>query len=74
MRNPTNRDIWILFGAAIVLGVATLAYREQLRLDAHWITKTLCDDMPVFTGQYKRCIDHYAPAGADRYSGVVDPS
>ena len=60
----TNRNIWILSGAIIVAGVATFAYREQLRSDAHWITKILCDDMPVFTGGYKRCLDHYAPAGA----------
>ena len=74
MHNPTNRDIWILLGAAIVLGATTLAYREHLRLDAHWITKVLCDDMPVFTGQYKRCIDRYAPAGAGSYFEGVDPS
>jgi hypothetical protein len=74
MHSPTNRDIWILFGAAIVLGATTLAYREHLRWDAHWITKVLCDDMPVFTGQYKRCIDRYAPAGADSYSVGADPS
>jgi hypothetical protein len=66
MHSPTSRDILILLGAATVLGATTLAYREHLRWDAHWITKVLCDDMPVFSGQYKRCIDHYAPAGAER--------
>jgi hypothetical protein len=58
-----NRLIWILCGAVIAAGVATFTYRENLRSDAHWITKILCDDMPVFTGGYKRCIDRYAPAG-----------
>jgi hypothetical protein len=73
MHIAANRNIWILCGAVIVVGVTTFAYREHLRVDAHWITKVLCDDMPVFTGQYKRCIDRYAPAGADSYSGGVDP-
>jgi hypothetical protein len=65
MDRPFNRMIWILSAAVIVLGVATFTYRENLRSDAHWITKVLCDDMAVFTGEYKRCIDRYAPAGAD---------
>jgi hypothetical protein len=62
---PANRQIWILTATIIAAGAATFVYREQLRSDAHWITKILCDDMPVFTGSYKRCLDHYAPAGAD---------
>jgi hypothetical protein len=62
---PSNRMIWVLFGAVVVAGGVTLAYREQLSSDAHWITKTLCEDMPVFSGSYKRCLDHYAPAGRD---------
>jgi hypothetical protein len=65
MDRPFNRMIWILSAAVIVAGVATFTYRENLRSDAHWITKVLCDDMAVFTGEYKRCIDRYAPAGAD---------
>jgi hypothetical protein len=40
----------LLCGAVTIAGGVTFAYREQLRSDAHWITKTLCDDMPVFTG------------------------
>jgi hypothetical protein len=70
----SNKRIWILTGAVIVAGVATFAYREHLRSDAHWITKILCDDMPVFTGGYKRCLEHYAPAGADRPSAGAGPS
>jgi hypothetical protein len=54
----------LLSAAVVVARVATFTYRENLRSDAHWITKVLCDDMAVFTGEYKRCIDRYAPAGA----------
>lgn len=62
---PHNKHIWILTAAIIIAGGATFAYREHLRSDANWITKILCDDIPVFAGGYKRCIDHYAPADAD---------
>ena len=65
MDRPFNRLIWLLCGAVTIAGGVTFAYREQLNWHAHWITKTLCDDAPVFTGGYKRCLDHYAPAGAD---------
>jgi hypothetical protein len=50
MDRPFSRLIWLLCGAVTIAGGVTFAYREQLRSDAHWITKTLCDDMPVFTG------------------------
>jgi hypothetical protein len=69
--DPTNRHIWILAAVVIVAGGATFAYREHLRSDAHWITKILCDDMSVFSGGYKRCIDRYAPAGEE---GPFSPS
>jgi hypothetical protein len=65
MDRPFNRMILLLCGASLIAGGVTFTYREQLRSDAHWITKILCDDMPVFSGNYKRCLDHYAPAGAD---------
>jgi hypothetical protein len=68
---PTNRHIWILTAAVILVSVVTLAHREHLRSDAHWITKILCDDIPVFSGGYKRCIDRYAPAGEE---GPSSPS
>ncbi len=65
MDRPSNRLIWLLCGAVTIAGGVTLVYREQLNSDAHWITEILCDDAPVFTGGYKRCLEHYAPAGAN---------
>jgi len=41
---------------------ATRSGLFDMSWDAHWITKVLCEDMPVFNGRYKRCLDHYAPA------------
>jgi hypothetical protein len=62
---PSNRLIWALFAVTVAIGGVTLAHREQLSSGAHWITKTLCEDRQVLNGSYKRCIDHYAPAGPD---------
>lgn len=54
--------IWILCTALVATGGTALVYREHLRSGSHWITQALCDDSPVLTGRYKRCVDHYAPA------------
>jgi hypothetical protein len=52
-------------------GIATLAYREYLNSDAHWITNILCEDMPVITGKYRQCLEHYAPAAAGTASAEL---
>ena len=62
MRLDTARMIRIYCVALVLAGAIMFAYREHLSWDAHWITKVLCEDMPVFNGRYKRCLDHYAPA------------
>lgn len=62
MERFTDTMIWTLCIMLVVTGSAALMYREQLRSDSHWITQTLCDDRPVLTGEYKQCINYYAPA------------
>ena len=62
MRLDTVKLIRLYCIALVLLGAIMLAYRGHLNWDAHWITKILCEDMPVFNGKYKRCLDHYAPA------------
>jgi hypothetical protein len=62
MRLDTKHVVAIWCAVTLLIGVCTLAYREHLNSDAHWITKTLCDDKPVVTGNYGRCLEHYAPA------------
>jgi hypothetical protein len=59
----TNRMIGVLCVAVVLVGAVMFAYRQHLDWDAHWITKILCEGLPVFSGGYKRCLDHYAPAG-----------
>jgi hypothetical protein len=59
-----TRAIWIIWGAVLLSGVSTLGYREYLGSDAHWITNILCEDMPVISGKYRQCLEHYAPAAA----------
>jgi hypothetical protein len=51
MEDPFNRMILLLCGASLIAGGVTFTYREQLRSDAHWITKILCDDMPGLFGE-----------------------
>ena len=60
-----NTAIAVLGAVIMVVGVGMLAYRTHLQVGAHWITKTLCEDRPVFSGAYNRCLEHYAPAGLD---------
>ena len=62
MRLDTGKMIQVYCIALVLFGAIMFAYREHLNWDAHWITKILCEDMPVFNGKYKRCLDHYAPA------------
>ena len=60
---PSDRLIWVLLVVTVAIGCVSFARREQLGWDANWVTKTLCEDMQVFNGGYKRCIDQYAPTG-----------
>jgi hypothetical protein len=62
MTFDTGKMIRVYCVALVLAGAMMFAYREHLNWDAHWITRILCDDMPVFNGGYKRCLDHYAPA------------
>jgi hypothetical protein len=65
MAFDTVRMIRLLCIAVVLLGAIMFAWRGYLNWDAHWITKILCEDIPVFNGGYKRCLEHYAPAAAD---------
>jgi|tagenome__1003787_1003787.scaffolds.fasta_scaffold12405328_1 hypothetical protein len=57
-----TRAIAIWFAATLAVGVAMFVYRQHLGSDADPITKTLCNDKPVISGQYGQCLQHYAPA------------
>lgn len=63
-----TKMIWLLCAVVLVTDGATLAYREHLGSDANWITKILCEDMPVITGKYRKCLEHYAPVAAGSHS------
>jgi hypothetical protein len=65
MKPDISKAIWILWAGVLIAGVSTCAYREYLRWDADWITKILCEDMPVITGKYGQCLEHYAPAAGN---------
>jgi hypothetical protein len=62
MKFDTTVAIW--FAAVIAIGGGMFAYRAHLQTDAHWITKVLCEDRPAFSGKFKECLEHYAPASA----------
>lgn len=62
MQLDTPRLILIWFALILAMGLGVFGYRQHLNVGAHWITKALCEDRPVFTGKYKECIAHYAPA------------
>jgi hypothetical protein len=64
----TSKMIWILCAVVLVIGGATLAYREHLGSNANWITKILSEDMPVITGKYRKCLERYAPVAAGSHS------
>jgi hypothetical protein len=62
MAFDTSKMIRVYCIAVVLAGAMMFAYREHLNWDAHWITRILCEDIPVFNGGYKRCLNHYAPA------------
>lgn len=51
-----NKISIIFFLAVIVVGVATTIYREQLGSDAHQHIRQICENQPVATGAYARCL------------------
>ena len=61
----TNRMIRVYCVGLVLSAAIVLAYREHLNWDAHLTTKVLCEDMPLFSGNYQRCLDRYAPAGIE---------
>jgi hypothetical protein len=62
MKFDATIAIWT--AALIVMGGSMFAYRAHLQTDAHWITKVMCEDRPAFSGKFKECLEHYAPASS----------
>jgi hypothetical protein len=68
MERDHSKPIAIFFCAvAIVVGITTFGYREYLQRNSDWITRTLCEDRPVATGKYGKCLAHYAPAASNDF-------
>jgi hypothetical protein len=66
-----TKAIWTIWCGVLLGGIGTIGYREYLNSDAHWVTHILCEDMPVITGKYRECLQHYAPATAGRASAEL---
>ena len=67
MELDVSKPMAIFCAVVIAIGVTTFSYREYLQRNADWITRVLCEDRPVATGQYGRCIEHYAPAAVSNF-------
>jgi hypothetical protein len=59
LRDKFNIAMLVLSGAIIVAGIATFGYSHYFYGGADPIAKFLCEDFPVVTGKYDRCMTHY---------------
>jgi hypothetical protein len=67
MERDLSKPIVFFCAVVIAIGVTTFGYREYLQRNSDWITRVLCEDRPVATGQYGKCLDHYAPAAVSSF-------
>jgi hypothetical protein len=67
MERDLSKPIAIFCAVVIAIGITTVSYREYLQRNSDWITRTLCEDRPVATGKYGKCLAHYAPAASNDF-------